>query len=53
MRILESVQLQTFLAMYDQEIDRDRAMPSYQRLKTMVRIHIDQIDQDAQLQSPE
>ena len=25
------------LAMYDQEMDRERAMPSYQRLKTMVR----------------
>ena len=33
MRIRESVQLQTVLAMHDQEIDRDRAMPSYQRLK--------------------
>ena len=32
----------TILAMYDQEIDRDRAMPSYQRLKIMVRRHIDQ-----------
>ena len=39
----ESVWLQTVLAMYDQEIDRDRAMPSCQRLKTMVRRHIDQM----------
>ena len=42
MRIRESVQLQTVLAMYEQEIDRDRAKPSYQRLKTMVKRHTDQ-----------
>ena len=29
--------------MYEQEIDRDRAMPSYQRLKTRVRRHIHQM----------
>ena len=29
--------------MYDQKTDRDRAMPSYQRLKTMVRRHIDEM----------
>ena len=38
-----SVQLQTVLAIYEQEIDRDRAMPSYQRLNTMVRRHIVQM----------
>ena len=43
MTIRESVQLQTVLAMYDQDVDRDRAMSSYQRLKTMVRRHIDQM----------
>ena len=43
MRIRESVQLQTVLAMYNHEIDRNRAMPSYQRLKTMVRRYIDQM----------
>ena len=43
MRTRESVQLQTVLAMYDHENDRDRAVPSYQRLKTMVRRHIDQM----------
>ena len=37
MRIPELVQLQTVLALYDQELDRDRATPSYQRLKTLVR----------------
>ena len=42
MRIRESVQLQTVLAMYEQEIDRDRAMSNYQRVKTMVRIHTGQ-----------
>ena len=43
MKIRESVQVQTVLAIHDQEIDRDRAMTSYQRLKTMVRRHIDQM----------
>ena len=52
MRLCESVQLQTVLAAYDQEIDWGRAMPSSKILKTMVRRHIDQNDQDAQLQSP-
>ena len=42
-KIRESVQLQTAWAMYDQEIDRNLAMPSCQRLKTMVRLHIDQM----------
>ena len=42
MKIRESVQLQTVLAMYDQEIDRDRAMPNFQRWKIMVRRYIDQ-----------
>ena len=28
--------------MNEQEIDRDRAMSNYQRVKTMVRRHIDQ-----------
>ena len=41
MKIRESVQLQTVSAMYEQEIDRDRAMPSHQRLKTLVSRHID------------
>ena len=41
--IRDSVQLQTVLAMYDQAIDRDRAMPSYQRLKTVVGRYIDQV----------
>ena len=34
---------QCLMTMYDQELDQDRAMPSYQRLQTMVRRHIDQI----------
>ena len=42
MRIREPVQLQTVLSMYEQENDRDRALPSCHRLKTMVRRHIDQ-----------
>ena len=43
MKIRESVQLQTVSAMYEREIDPDRSMPSYQRLKTEVRRHIDQL----------
>ena len=31
--------MQTVLAMLDQELDRDRVVPSYQRLKTLVRRH--------------
>ena len=42
MRVRDSVQLQTVLAMYEQEIDQNRAMPSNQRLQTMVRRRIDQ-----------
>ena len=44
--VLESLykrKIQTVLAMYEEEIHRDRAMPSYRRLKTMVRRHIDQL----------
>ena len=42
MKIRESVQLQTVFAMCEQEIGRDRAMPSTQALKTMVRRRTDQ-----------
>ena len=44
MKIRESVLHQTVSATYEQEIDRDRAMPSCQRLKTMVRRRIDQMN---------
>ena len=43
MRIRESLQLQTVLAMYEQEIDQHRSKPSDQKLKTMVRRHIDRM----------
>ena len=36
LKIRDSVQLQAVLAMYDEEIDRNLALPGYQRLKTMV-----------------
>ena len=36
LNIRDSVQLQAVLAMYDEEIDRNLALPGYQRLKTMV-----------------
>ena len=43
MKIPESVQFQTLSAMYEQQIDRDRAMPSYERLKTVARRHKEQM----------
>ena len=43
MKIRESVQIQTVLAMHGHELDRSRAMPSNQRFKTVVRRHIDQM----------
>ena len=43
MKLRESVQLQTVLAMYDREIDRNLALPRYPRLKTVVRRHVDQM----------
>ena len=43
MLIRESVQLQTVLAMYEQEIDQDRSKPSSQKLITIVRRDIDQM----------
>ena len=39
--VAASAQLQTVLALYDREMNRDRVSPSYPRLRTMVR-HIDQ-----------
>ena len=36
LKIRDSVQFQTVLAMYEPEIDRDRAMPIYQRLKKLI-----------------
>ena len=43
MKLRGSVQFQTALAMYDPELDRHRALPSCQRLKTMVRRQNDQM----------
>ena len=42
MKIRGSLQLQTVLAMYKKEIDRNLTLPSNQRLKTMERRHTDQ-----------
>ena len=41
MRIPESDQLRT--VWYEQEINQDRSKPNYQKLKTMVRRHTDQM----------
>ena len=43
MRMRGSVQLQSVLAMNEKEINQDRSRPSYQKLKAMVRRHIDQM----------
>ena len=41
-KLKDSVQLQTVLALYDQETVRNNEKPSYSRLKTCVRLHVDQ-----------
>ena len=41
-KLQDSVQLQTVLTLYDQENVRNSGQPSYSRLKTSVRLHIDQ-----------
>ena len=41
-KLQDSVQLQTVLALYDQETVRNNEPPNYSRLKTTVRRHIDQ-----------
>ena len=43
LKIRGSVQIQTEVAVNDHEMDRDRAVPSNQKLKTMARRHIDQM----------
>ena len=42
MRIRESEQLKTALALYDQDINQKNMPPSYQRLKTMTKKFLDQ-----------
>ena len=42
-KLQDSVQLQTVLALYDQETARDNGHTSYVRLKTSVKLHIDQM----------
>ena len=41
-KLQDSVQLQTVSALYDQETVRNTGQPSHPRLKTSVRLHIDQ-----------
>ena len=43
MKLQGSAQHQTVLALYDQWMNRDRASQSYQRLRTLVRRHVDQM----------
>ena len=42
-KIQDSVQLQTVLALYNQETVRNSGQTSYLRLKTSVKLHIDQM----------
>ena len=42
-KLQDSVQLQTVLALYDQETVRNNGQTSYLRLKTSVKLHIDQV----------
>ena len=41
-KLQDSVQLQTVMALSDQEIVRNNGQPSYPRMKTSVRLHVDQ-----------
>ena len=50
--VQDSVQFQTVLALYDQETVRNNGQSSYSRLKTAVRLHIDQAMR-SKLRSPE
>ena len=42
-KLQDSVQLQTVLALYDQETVRNNGQTRYSRLKTSVRLHFDQM----------
>ena len=42
-KLQDSVQLQTALALFDQETVRNNGQTSYSRLKTSVKVHIDQM----------
>ena len=53
MKMRGSDQLRTELAMYDQELDRDRVMPSNQRFEDSGKTTYWSDDKDAQLQSPD
>ena len=42
-KLQDAVQHQTVLALYDQETARDNGQPNYSRLKTALKLHIDQM----------
>ena len=42
-KLQNSFQLQTVMALYDHEVARNNGDPNYQRLKTAVKLHIDQM----------
>ena len=42
-KLQNSAQLQTVLALYDQETARNKGKPNYSQLKTAVKLHVDQM----------
>ena len=42
-KLQDSVQLQTVLALYDQETARNNGAPNYHKFKTAVKLHTDQM----------
>ena len=42
-KLQNSAQLQTVMALYDEEVVRNNGTPNYQQLKTAVKLHIDQM----------
>ena len=50
-KLQDSLQLQTVLALKDEETVRNNGQTSYLRLKTSVKLHTDQMDEKSKLQS--
>ena len=51
-KLQDSAQLQTVLALYDQETVRNNGQTSYSRFKTSVKLHIDQLMSTRNFKSP-
>ena len=52
-KLQDSVQLQVVLTLYDQEITRNNGKSNYHKLKTAVKLHIDQMMRTRNLQGSE